>query len=131
MPGNYNLVVTNNQNGCTATDSVGISQNIALPTAWAGPTFELNCITKTFELKATASTGPTMAYKWTTAGGHFIGSTQILNPEIDAAGTYSLLVTDLENGCTASSSVTITAIRDKGVIKAAPLGQNPARKPQP
>ena len=32
---------------------------------------------------------------------------------------------------THDASVTITAIRDKGVIKAAPLGQNPARKPQP
>ncbi len=32
---------------------------------------------------------------------------------------------------THDASVTITAMRDRGVIKAAPVGGNPIRKPQP
>ncbi len=111
-PGAYHLLVTNLTNGCTAVDSVSIDQNIVAPAAWAGPGFELNCISKTYVLKATATSSPTIGYNWTTVGGHFTGSNLVLNPEVDAAGTYNLLVTDNANGCTAASSVVITQSAD-------------------
>ncbi len=110
--GTYNLVVTNTTNGCTQTDAVLINTDFALPTANAGPTFQLTCVLTEYTLAASASQGPTFTYEWTTASGNFVSPTTILNPTVNGAGQYYLEVTNTVNGCTQTADVQITQAAD-------------------
>ncbi|MEQ1744747.1 MAG: choice-of-anchor L domain-containing protein [Saprospiraceae bacterium] len=108
QPGPYNLVVTNNTNGCTATDIVVLTIDQTPPQAAAGPGFQLTCTETSYTLNPTASTGPNFTYSWTTNTGNFEGPTDILAPTVNGAGFYFLTVTNTINGCTATDVVQIT-----------------------
>ncbi|MFM7400504.1 MAG: HYR domain-containing protein, partial [Bacteroidota bacterium] len=54
-----------------------------------------------------SSQGADMAYAWTTSDGRFVSGETSLNPVIDAAGTYQLLVTNTASGCTNTAAVTV------------------------
>nr|MDA3910791.1 hypothetical protein [Bacteroidales bacterium] len=94
--GTYTLTVTDL--GCTATESITITEDIVPPTAGitnnTGSTV-IDCITTQIDVTATGGG----AYDW---GG---GVTTAAN-SFTSAGTYTLTVTDL--GCTATESITIT-----------------------
>ncbi len=106
--GTYTLLVTNTANGCTSTDQVQLAFDQTPPTADAGPGFELTCTETSYTLQPTASTGPSIAYQWSTTGGNFMSPTDILNPTVNGAGLYYLVVTNTTNGCTATDFVQIT-----------------------
>lgn len=111
QPGTYTLTVTNPANSCTATGSVVISQDIALPNSVIAPPSQLTCTMNTVALNGSgSSSGPNITYQWTAAGGGTItGSTNTASTSAGSVGTYTLLVTNTTNGCTATSSVTVTA----------------------
>ena len=96
--GTYTVTVTTN--GCTATESITITESKVLPTASitnnTGTTI-LTCITSSISLTATG--GGT--YSWNNGlGGN-------ANATVTSAGTYTVTVT-ATNGCTATESITIT-----------------------
>lgn len=117
-PGQYTLVVTNNINGCTQSQDATVGTDYVAPAANAGSPFQLTCVQNTYTLNATASTGPQFTYNWTTNTGNFTTPTDILNPTVNGAGDYILLVTNTINGCTASASVNITQASDVPVAVA-------------
>jgi len=47
--------------------------------------------------------------EWLTANGHFVGPTDIQNPEVDSAGVYTVTITDPITGCTNSSSIEVAS----------------------
>ncbi len=106
-PGTYQLLLVNNDNQCTATLSVIVPQDIVPPLANAGPTSTLNCVTPTMVLNGTASTGPNFTYQWSTGNGNIVSGGNTLNPTVNLAGTYTLLVTNTQNGCTSTSSTLV------------------------
>lgn len=107
-PGVYTLTVTNNGNGCSATDSVEIFNDASAPTVNAGTAATLTCALMQTMLNATASMGVNFTYSWTaTNGGHILQNPNSLTPTVDAPGVYTLVVTNSTNGCTHSSSVTV------------------------
>lgn len=109
-PGTYTLTMTNLANGCTAAAARNVGQNIAAPTAEAGPDAALDCTTTQATLNGTGtSTGPIFTYLWTTTGGNIVSGAATLMPVVNAAGVYNLLVTNTQNGCTASDFATVTA----------------------
>ena len=109
-PGLYELSVVNTQTGCTSTASVSIGQNTTNPVASVSPGGELSCTITSLVLDGTnSSTGGNFTYDWTTAAGNIVSGQGTLNPVVDATGTYTLLVTNTTNGCTASSNTTVTA----------------------
>ena len=110
--GLYNLTVTNTANGCTMVDLANVATDFVNPQADAGSGAQLTCTQSTFVLNATASTGNNFTYAWTTNTGSFTTPTDVLNPTVNGAGSYSLLVTNTTNGCTATSSVQITKAAD-------------------
>lgn len=116
--GVYNLTVTNTTNGCTSVDVVDISADFAQPAANAGNTFQLTCVVNSYTLDATGSTGSEFTYAWTTNTGSFTTAVDILNPTINGAGDYFLLVTNTTNGCTATSNVSISQAADVPVAVA-------------
>ena len=104
--GTYTLVVTNSENGCTSLSSVIIEQNIEIPIADAGPDGILTCDNSLATLDGSNSTGSNLAFQWLDQNDVIVDSqavTQVTQP-----GTYTLIITDQENGCTASATTTVT-----------------------
>ncbi len=108
-PGDYLLVVTNNTNGCTAPSSVTITLDDAAPMVEAGDSQFLSCTNNSVVLSGTgSSTGTDFTYEWVTQNGNILSGETTLSPEVNATGTYELIVTSIINGCTASDVVDIT-----------------------
>ncbi len=121
-PGTYVLLITNSLSGCTATASVTVTENKTAPTANAGANKTLTCYTTQLALNGSASTGPNYSYTWTTNNGHIVSGGNSLHPIVDTSGTYTLLVTNTTNGCTAQSSVNVSINR---TLPAAVVSGNP------
>lgn len=108
VPGVYTLSVTADTNSCVSTATVTVQQNITPPTATIAAPGNLNCNTASLQLNATGSSqGGNFNYTWTTSDGMIMSGGNTLTPLIGAAGTYQLLVTNTNNSCTATASVTV------------------------
>ncbi|MFM8950159.1 MAG: hypothetical protein ACKOKB_05205, partial [Bacteroidota bacterium] len=103
--GTYTLTVTSNSNGCTATDIVLVTLNVKVPIANAGSDNSLTCTTTSLSLQGTSSVSPSN-FSWSGPG--IVSGANTATPTVNAAGTYSVTVTDPSNGCTSSDDVLIT-----------------------
>ncbi len=119
QPGTYTLIVTNAANGCTSTATVNISQDIAAPTAQIAPPGLITCTQSTVALDGSgSSTGPNFSYQWSTSNGTLSGSSTGMSTTAASVGDYTLLVTNTANGCTASSSISVSADVNIPVVSA-------------
>lgn len=108
--GSYTLLLTDTLTGCTATETAEVLENTTAPLADAGTGAELNCFNPTLQLDGSASSqGDHFTYEWTTGDGNITAGATSLNPDVDAAGVYTLTVTDTLNGCSASAGVAVSA----------------------
>jgi hypothetical protein len=106
--GTYTLLVTNMETGCTATSAVTLSQSTTVPAADAGPSKTIFCGTASLILDGSLSgTGPGIMYAWSTANGNILQGENTLAPEINAPGTYTLVVSNTQNGCSSTAQVTV------------------------
>src|SRR6187401_960255 len=81
------------------------------PTADAGVTATLNCNQTTAQLGgAGSSTGPDFIYSWSASGGGVVSNSNQLNATASAKGTYTLTVTNMLTGCSATDDVFIDQI---------------------
>ena len=101
--GNYLLTVTNNDNGCTSEASTVQQENITPPNASATGG-ELTCSSNTVTLQGNSTTNG-VTYGWTGPGGY---NSNLQNPEVSAAGTYTLTVTNPANSCTQTATTSVT-----------------------
>ena len=107
-PGTYTVTVKDSDNGCTYSDSIEILQDINATVARiAQPeTTELTCSNPVITLDASVSTDNSgednLTYLWS-PGGETTSQIEVSEP-----GKYSVTVTDPDNGCTSSTSITIT-----------------------
>jgi len=108
-PGIYNLLITNQSNGCTATTSVVVAENKIPPPAEAGFGATLTCTSPVYNLDGNNGQTGSYIFLWSSPTGHFIGNPNAAQVMVDSAGLYHLLVTDPANGCTATDSVTVLA----------------------
>jgi hypothetical protein len=104
LPDTYTLTVTNNSNGCTASNQVVISQNITPPIADAGSNQTLTCANPSLQIGTAAIAGNT--YTWSANPG--LSNPNIAQPTVNAPSTYSLTVKNNANGCTATDAVSIS-----------------------
>ena len=115
--GEYNLVATDPANGCTSTALAAVDQDIAPPTASATTPGNLNCTTTQLVLDGTGSSqGTNISYAWATTDGNIVSGENTATPTVDAVGTYDLVVTNGDNGCTA---VAATMVIQSPVVTAA------------
>ena len=105
--GIYTLVVTNQANGCTASDQTQVIADASLPTADASVSGPINCTNLMVQVQGT-STAPGATYAWTGPNG-FTSSQQNFSTHIP--GTYNLVVTS-NNGCSNSDAVVVTEAPD-------------------
>jgi gliding motility-associated-like protein len=104
--GEYTLVVTNAGNGCTASSSAIVDENVDLPTADAVVSGILDCINASATLDGSGSTGiGTLEYVWQNSGGTQIGDQ--VSTDVNGPGTYTLIITDTDNGCTSTSTIDV------------------------
>lgn len=105
--GTYDVTVTD-ANGCTDNATVTINENLAAPTAVAVATGFIDCINTSVTLSgAGSSTGIDFTYLWTTNDGNIQSGETSLNPVVNSGGTYTLTVTNNDNGCENNVSVTV------------------------
>ena len=108
QPGFYQILVTNTATGCINTADVNVVGNFAQPTATAVSPQNLNCKFPQVQLDGTAGpTGGMFTYNWSTTGGQIVANGNTPNPTVGLPGTYNLLVTNVQNGCTAATSVIV------------------------
>ncbi len=122
-PGQYTLIVTNNTNGCTDDATVTVNQDNSVPTANAAVNGTIDCNTTQLTINGSgSSTGPNFNFQWTaTNGGVFVSGQNTLNPIVSAAGTYTLLVTNTINNCTASATTVVSQdLTPPGAVAGAP-----------
>ena len=106
LSGTYTLLVTNQNNGCTSTDEVEVTQNASAPTSNAGADGLLNCTNTTYNLDGSGSSGENLIYTWYNSLDEEIGTGIVLS--VSLSGTYTLLVTNQNNGCTSADEVLVT-----------------------
>ncbi len=108
QPGTYTLLVTSNSNGCTASNTVVVPQDIQHPIASAGTDGLLTCAITTLQLSGNGSSqNGNFSYLWTTNDGQIMGGAGSLTPSIGAGGTYTLSVVNNVNGCSSSDNVLV------------------------
>ena len=104
-PGTYELYVTNVVSNCFDIASTVVIADVTLPSAVANAPGNLNCTSNTTALSGVGSaTGAGIEYLWTTSNGNIVSGATTLTPTVNEAGTYTLLVTNNDNGCTSEAS---------------------------
>ena len=109
--GTFTLEVVDTSNGCFATSTVVVDENINAPIAIAADVNpEINCTVTSVMLDGTgSSTGNNFTYLWSVGnGGNISMGDSTLSPTAQAGGDYYLVVTDTISGCTASDTTSVT-----------------------
>ncbi len=108
--GLYQLRSTNTFSQCTVIDTVVVTYDTVTPVSVAGPGRLLDCNNKRRTLDGiNSSLGDRFAYRWTSEFNSLcLEAANTLNPIVRCGGAYTLMVTDVVNGCTASSSLIVT-----------------------
>ncbi len=109
-PGEYQLQVTNIQNGCVSYDTVLATVDLTncVPQVNAGADGLINCydLTLTDTLTATGSVGANITYNWTALSGTIFEQTEPFAP-IVSAGTFVFTVTNTTVGLSAMDTVIV------------------------
>ncbi|MEZ4918035.1 MAG: hypothetical protein R2792_02925 [Saprospiraceae bacterium] len=71
-PGTYTVVVTNPANGCTSTDSVVVTEDVAVPMAAIANPDTITCVVNNVVLDASGSTGSNLNFMWSTMDGSIL-----------------------------------------------------------
>jgi gliding motility-associated-like protein len=101
-PGEYSVIVTGSDNGCAATATTTVSQNVTPPVVSISGNEALTCSVTSITLDASGTSVQGMAtYLWNT------GET---TPSIvvNEAEDYTVAVTDSNNGCSGALTITVT-----------------------
>ncbi len=117
-PGDYLLTIIDNSNGCENEASLEVDEDIVPPLAAAGADFTLDCLADTDLLSGVGSSqGGNFIYLWSTGNGNLLEGETSLAPSIDAPGTYQILVTNTQNGCTALDDVIVVENIPTGMVE--------------
>lgn len=100
----YTLTVTNTSNGCFDQVDVSVTMDTLSPIADAGTDVNFACGVTSVQLDGSNSSGSNISYDWSGPG--VITNGTSATPEVDATGTFTLTVMDL-NGCTDSDIVDV------------------------
>ena len=123
-PGDYTLLVTDLNNGCTGSQSVSVTSDATAPITSALAPGGLTCTSPQLTLDGSGSTtGPGISYQWTAAnGGNIVAGSDSPAPLVNTAGDYQLVVSDASNGCTATATVQVFADQQAPAPTVSPLG---------
>ncbi len=116
-PGEYELTILDSSNGCSNSAILSVNQDIEPPIAQAGVDFTLDCASDVNFLDgAGSSQGGIFTAAWTSFDGAILSGPTSLTPGINLPGTYQLLITNTENGCTATDQVVVVENIPVGMV---------------
>jgi len=107
--GTYTLTVTQPASGCTTSDATEVTSDFAAPQLNIPLQDTLNCITPSIEIFGVSvipSDGD-YSFQWSTDNGEISSGGNTSSPTVAAEGEYSVVVSNVENGCVGSSEVNI------------------------
>ena len=104
-PGIYTVIITDESNGCTEEATVVVTENLNPPEGLIAQGGMLSCTIEEITLMGGAS-DDNVSYEWLSPGGvPILGQ----NVEVEEPGSYTLIVTNLDNGCTAEINADVTS----------------------
>jgi gliding motility-associated-like protein len=102
----YVLIVFNTATGCSDTSNMVVTRNVAPPLADAGDSYLIDCQIREVMLNGAASaSGPLITYSWD--GPCVLGPSDTAVAMAECPGLYTLTVTNLDNGCVNSDTVSV------------------------
>lgn len=105
LPGLYSVTVTNTSNGCSVIGSTSVAENTVAPIGVsAGPDQTLGCLSSSVTLNGSVSSPTNSVINWQ---GGVCGTNNTLLTSACIAGSYTLVVTNPDNGCFASDIVDV------------------------
>lgn len=118
--GSYIVTVKNTINGCTASDTAIVTEDITKPTVDLN-TIKLTCASPSQTLTATTTNaGANPTYTWTVPSG-VASPGNVASFAVTKAGAYSVLVTNSVNGCSVNGSTLVTQDTLKPTVALNPL----------
>jgi len=118
--GIYTLTVKNIRNGCTASAFVEVKMDTISPQISLAAPDVLTCDRESVQIKAIPDL-PNLLYSW--SGGVCDSLCDTAMPWVSASDTYSVLVTDTQNGCTTTGFVFVEQDKTPPVAVANADGQ--------
>lgn len=108
--GDYTITVADAE-GDEAQLVVTIEEDFTPPFADAGENQQVTCSSEKITLTGNGSLGSEFSYSWTPSVGSQVHSGgHTLSPLVSGAGQFTLIVTNLNNGCTAIASAEVNAV---------------------
>jgi len=103
--GDFTLVVTDGDNGCTNMDQVTITPDEDKPVIAIAEPIVLTCDITSVDLDGSGTTGMgALSYEWT-FNGNVAGTDEVIS--VTSPGIYTLFVEDGSNGCDNTASITV------------------------
>lgn len=121
MPGTYTLIVQDSVSGCVDFESVTVQQDTLSPEVAIATPDTLTCDLPSLTLNSSTNTPlPQLLIEWSTQGGALPTPANTLSLPVSAAGAYQLTLTDVDNGCSRATSVTVAIDTLSPIINLAP-----------
>jgi len=112
--GTYRLLVRNTSNDCEVSASVEVTVERVLPIVQVQALNQLSCSDETVTVVSTgSSTGAVFEYLWSTTDGSIVGATDGVEITVDQPGDYQLVISNSDNGCIDSATVTVTRVQNE------------------
>lgn len=106
--GDYNVVVTNDDNGCTSSEPVTVIQDMTMPMASIeSDNTIIDCHNNMANLMANIEMEEEVSLLWQTADGNIDGDVTIAGVTAVTGGEYTLVVTHNISQCTTEENITI------------------------
>ncbi|MFK7776398.1 MAG: gliding motility-associated C-terminal domain-containing protein [Saprospiraceae bacterium] len=105
IPGNYTLIVSDQNNGCTQEETIEVFQDIEMPSAIAVSSGSVDCNNNPVTLDASNSTGEFLNFEWLDANGDIISMDTTV--DVFTSETYSLIVSNMNNGCSNLTTIDV------------------------
>ncbi len=106
VPGSYTVTVTGD-NGCTTTQSLGVSADTLSPEFSFDDNYKFICDQPVLNIGGTALGPGDFTYAWMTDNGEILSDPSQAQINIGQVGTYVVLVSSNENGCTSLEEILI------------------------
>ena len=105
VAGNYTVQATDPNTGCTTSLDFNVEIDVNVPSVVAMAEGVLTCTNTTVVISAFSTTEVPLSFQWSTINGNIISGANEGVAEVDQAGAYTLVVTNIENGCTVETTV--------------------------
>lgn len=119
-PGTYQLLVTNNVNGCKSSATATVISDLNLPSFAIQAAPPITCLVDKLTLNASVASSGNFTYQWGSVDGAILSGANTLNPVVTKSGTYTLIVTNTANNCSAVENVVVIADNIPPAINAGP-----------